>query len=750
MVKYSVENLKNELRKRGQPVSGKKAILLKRLKAALEKKLPVLNNGNVQKRKGPPANEASSKMRDGKESGLATFDEKCFWRVLDPEDTEVDEPDNPTFRIPRAPTIDEGSAEHVPVKHNFSIHFDRPAFTGTVNIPLQYSNGTLKKNKNGTVKTEKVVRKKGTMDPKFKKNHKLTSLSSPEEFFNAVLPLKNNMHNGKEYLSFDLLTKWTNTKAILAGAGLGTCYPEFTPFTINEIRQHIGLYVLYGLSPCPRIEQKFKSQFEDKVHGSDFVFSSFKGNAERRHRHFKAFFAVQNPVIDVPPKSQFPNWKIRPLLMWMNFLFPLIWLLGVAFSIDEMTMGFQGRHADKKRITYKRAGDGFQADALCDDGFTYQIFMRNDPAPKEYTSKGLSPLHSRVMALFDTVKDDHHQCAMDNLYNSVAFCKAAVNHSKKVLCHGVTRKGMRGIPNCVKQEEGKNKKEQLEKRGTVKAAVLEGDSKCQNLVASSVYDTKPVHYLSMVAEELKWVEVSKPVYNVDTGGMEKLKFLRMNQIDNYNNTMGNVDIADQLRGTYDFKHWLRNRKWWWSIWNWGLGVLITNSYIMYVKVNEEEGVQKKNMLSHHDYRRAIAVYLINPEEYEAEKNGIAAHLHPTVSRRAKKSTSDSTTSTLTEETITNCKKEVKTRSARITDDALLPTGSLSRRLNPDLQHFPVQPVNTKARCNLHRWAGVETQKGIMLCPSCNVHLCIECYKIFHTDHNLGHKKNQLKNKYSKK
>ena len=60
---------------------------------------------------------------------------------------------------------------------------------------------------------------------------------------------------------------------------------------------------------------------------------------------------------------------MRPFVQWMNYLFPLIWLLGDSFAIDEMKIGFQGMHTDKKRITYKAEGDGFQADALCDDGF---------------------------------------------------------------------------------------------------------------------------------------------------------------------------------------------------------------------------------------------------------------------------------------------------------------------------------------------------------------------------------------------
>jgi len=41
--------------------------------------------------------------------------------------------------------------------------------------------------------------------------------------------------------------------------------------------------------------------------------------------------------------------------------------------------------------------------------------FRNEPVPEEYTKVGLSPLHARVIALFDTVKDEHRVCGMDNL-----------------------------------------------------------------------------------------------------------------------------------------------------------------------------------------------------------------------------------------------------------------------------------------------------------------------------------------------
>ena len=92
---------------------------------------------------------------------------------------------------------------------------------------------------------------------------------------------------------------------------------------------------------------------------------------------------------------------------------------------------------------------------------------------------------------------------MDNLYNYVTVFKRAWNNKKKVKVYGVTRKGMRVIPGCVVQEEKKLRKKKLEVRRTTKAEIMKCDPMCPDLNEKSVYDTKPVHYLSMPSEELK-------------------------------------------------------------------------------------------------------------------------------------------------------------------------------------------------------------------------------------------------------
>ena len=96
------------------------------------------------------------------------------------------------------------------------------------------------------------------------------------------------------------------------------------------------------------------------------------------------------------------------------------------------------------------------------------------------------------MAVFDTMKEVFHHVGFDNLYISVTFCWAPFNHPLKTLVHGVTWKGGRGILSYVQQQEEKNRKAVDLVWGTVNVAKLEGDPGCPYLIASSVYDTKPV------------------------------------------------------------------------------------------------------------------------------------------------------------------------------------------------------------------------------------------------------------------
>ena len=79
-------------------------------------------------------------------------------------------------------------------------------------------------------------------------------------------------------------------------------------------------------------------------------------------------------------------------------------------------------------------------DALCDDGYTYALYFRNQLAPKCWTNKELSPLHARVMALVGQLTDSNYNCGMENLFMSPNFANIAKNDSGKgIMIHGVCR-----------------------------------------------------------------------------------------------------------------------------------------------------------------------------------------------------------------------------------------------------------------------------------------------------------------------
>ena len=59
------------------------------------------------------------------------------------------------------------------------------------------------------------------------------------------------------------------------------------------------------------------------------------------------------------------------------------------------------------------------------------------------------------------------------------------------------------------------------------------------------------------------------------------RFLRLVINDSYNMNMNNVDVADQLRGSYRPERCMRKQKWWWSMFFWGHGTLIVNAFVAY-------------------------------------------------------------------------------------------------------------------------------------------------------------------------
>jgi hypothetical protein len=218
--------------------------------------------------------------------------------------------------------------------------------------------------------------------------------------------------------------------------------------------------------------------------------------------------------------------------------------------------------------------------------------------------------------------------------------------------------------------------------------------------------------------------------------------------------MGHVDVSDQLRNYYRFDHYMRKRKWWWSLAFWGIGVQFVNAYVVYCKVMEESGVPRKDWLSHYDFRKSVALEWINEkqEKVASKRNFVSMVEEGSDDDSPKRDTvfgsnvgesggrrSSARIRRSKEEEV----QETVKRSVRVTDSSLHPDGALNKRLQRDLFHWPKQAKQNQ-RCTLHRWASnVELKDKVLRCTDCEVHLCVNCYKVFHMVPNLVDKKDDM-------
>ena len=81
-------------------------------------------------------------------------------------------------------------------------------------------------------------------------------------------------------------------------------------------------------------------------------------------------FACVDPFMPTPPSAAHPNWKIDPFLKHMIKVSKYAIVIGQDISIDEQDIGFQGQYKDKKRVAFKKGGQGVLVDALCVYGYT--------------------------------------------------------------------------------------------------------------------------------------------------------------------------------------------------------------------------------------------------------------------------------------------------------------------------------------------------------------------------------------------
>ena len=330
-----------------------------------------------------------------------------------------------------------------------------------------------------------------------------------------------------------------------------------------------------------------------------------------------------------------PLYKCEPMLSYCRSKWTNGWRPGMHLSLDEETAGCKARCSLVTRIktSQKKEGDGFQADAICEDGYTITFHFRCDDLPCTQ-EKDVSPRDTRCAWLAEQLPGVWYRLWMDNLYTSWKFGEMLAQ--RHCLFGGTLRnEAWRGHHNAIIQKVVTKAPELEKARGTLLASVrAEGMPQGCEVICTSYYDESPFMMMGNVVEGIHVIEIHRKCYSTGTRRHFWSIVKRLSLADLYNHNMNSVDLADQLRTWYRPDGlWIKQRKWWWNIFIWCMGQAVVNAYLMYKAVCNEE---KKKPRSHLDFHVAVAAaWCKTPKivlEYEkptrAEATAAAAAAEP--------------------------------------------------------------------------------------------------------------------------
>lgn len=105
-------------------------------------------------------------------------------------------------------------------------------------------------------------------------------------------------------------------------------------------------------------------------------------------------------------------------------------------------------------------------DCFCENGYTCCFYFHNVAALKKYLICKCSPIHARVLFLFDQPPYKIIVVGLENLYISAQICRKALIGMSHVMVHGVWRKDAAIHPMSYKKVK---KAEQAAVMGTNKS-----------------------------------------------------------------------------------------------------------------------------------------------------------------------------------------------------------------------------------------------------------------------------------------
>ena len=153
-------------------------------------------------------------------------------------------------------------------------------------------------------------------------------------------------------------------------------------------------------------------------------------------------------------------------------------------------------------------------------------------------------------------------------------------------------------------------------------------------------------------------------------------------------------------------------------------------------------------MSHYSFREQIALAWLDEEKYWPERYSRRPRTSSASSQSRKKQNVSTTSSGRVTRSIASSSIASSTaKYCKTLNQSALVNGSFDKRLvlSDEFTHLPAPALSKYSECQLHKWSDKRTRKQIAYCADCNVCLCIQCYKAFHTVVDLRRVENDIQN-----
>lgn len=306
--------------------------------------------------------------------------------------------------------------------------------------------------------------------------------------------------------------------------------------------------------------------------------------------------------------------KIRPVINGLNQKFQDVYNGTRQLSVDESMILFKGRNTMKQYCPMKPIKRGYKMWCLADQkGYIkrFSIYQGKDVALEDkYDGFGLG--ERVVLSLTENERGKNKMIFFDNYFTSIRLLEKL--KTEQILACGTIRSNRKFTPQNLKPDKKM-------KRGDWDFRVsTNGISYYKWMDRKGIYLASNFHGSE-----------STTVSRGDHKG-EKSEVACPVVIKDYNNFMGGVDQADQLRSFYAIDR--KSKKWWHRIF-WALvEVAFVNSHIVFCQQNEK--------ISLYQYRRSVAQGLMTFKKLSVNKRSSRTD-HSTSSNKRRRGKTESVT-----------------------------------------------------------------------------------------------------------